>query len=177
MPKLGTFPWCGGKGSDSILLLKWLRFVSGIHHIADPASSIFPLVIKATDGGLAFQAIHRHGIWLKSSCKVVIMNAAKQFVQSYAWLADYSLRNNLQLYAMVPKLHAMDHFAVQLKNSSEPYVCNPAVWDCSMSEDFIGHVSRQSRRISHVQVVENLLLSYKVRARLIIKRFKKKKLR
>lgn len=177
MPKLGTFPWCGGKGSDSILLLRWLRFLSGLQLIANPTSSIFPLVIKATDGGLAFQAIHRHGVWLKGSCKVVIMNAAKQFVQSYAWLADYCLRNSLQLYAMVPKLHAMDHFAVQLKSSCEPYVCNPAVWDCSMSEDFIGHVSRQSRRISHIQVVENLLLSYKVRTKLIIKRFKKTKLR
>ena len=176
MPKMGTFPWCGGKGSDSILLLKWLKFLSGLHGPANPSSPLFPLVLRACCNGLSFQAIHRHGIWLKSSCRDRIMRCGKGFVQDYARLAKWAYDNRLQLFAMVPKIHAMDHFAVHLALLCfEEYACNPAMFDCSMSEDFIGHLSRQSRRISHTNVVENTILAYKVKARFVLKRFKKRK--
>lgn len=176
MPKMGTFPWCGGKGSDAIILLKWLKFLSGLHGAANPSSPLFPLVLRACCNGLSFQAIHRHGIWLKSSCRDRIMRCGKGFVQDYARLAKWSYDNRLQLFAMVPKIHAMDHFAVHLALLCfEEYACNPAVFDCSMSEDFIGQLSRQSRRISHTNVVENTILAYKVKARFVLKRFKKRK--
>ena len=77
---------------------------------------------------------------------------------------------------MVPKIHAMDHIRVCLEQSSQnQYTLNPAIADCSMPEDFIGRVSRQSRRISYVQIVENTLLAYKVKARFVLQRFKKRK--
>eukprot|EP00438_Fugacium_kawagutii_P027965 Skav210844 [mRNA] locus=scaffold543:347409:348998:+ [translate_table: standard] len=174
MPTKGSFPWCGGKGSDSILLLKWLRVISGLHAAADPSSSVFPLVVKACDGGLSFQAIHRHGIFLKPSCRSSIIRATKDFTQSYARLADYAYKRQMQLYAMVPKLHSMHHFAIHLAScSADQLACNPALYDCSASEDFIGHVSRQSRRISYVKLVENTLLAYLVKTRFVLKRFKK----
>ena len=176
MPTMGSFPWCGGKGSDSILLLKWLRFLSGLHGAANPSSALFPLVIKAADGGLAFQAIHRHGLWLRGSCRKRIMRAAKDFVQSYAKLASHAYQNQLQLYAMVPKIHAMHHFPVEMSLALlQEYSCNPALFDCSMSEDFVGRISRQSRRVSFTKVVENTLLSYKVKAKFVLKRYKRLK--
>lgn len=173
-PKKGQFPWLACKGSDTILLLKWLRFFSGLHAPDNPTSTVLPLVVKATDNGLSFQRIHRHGIWLKPSCRNNVACAVKKFVECYARLAHYALGQGYQLYAMVPKLHAADHIAVHLEQRfRDPYSCNPAMYDCSMSEDFIGRVSRQSRRISYVQVVENTLLAYKVKAKFIIKNFKK----
>eukprot|EP00438_Fugacium_kawagutii_P023191 Skav215052 [mRNA] locus=scaffold1021:115470:117107:+ [translate_table: standard] len=177
MPKLGVFPWLGCKGSDSIVILKWLRFLSGLHAPQHPGSRIFPLVIKACDSGLSFQSVHRHGIWLPRTCRDRVMRAAKCFVQSYARLAHIQFSANRQLYAMVPKLHSMDHFAVQLSLLyQDEYSCNPALFDCSMSEDFIGRVSRQSRRVSNKYVVENTLLVYKVKSQFILKRFKKQRL-
>ena len=176
MPTTGSFPWLGCKGSDSIIILKWLRFLSGLHGALDPSSRVFPLIFKAAENGLQFQSVHRHGIWLKPDCRDRIRRNAKDFVQTYAWLADYALQNGWQLYAMVPKIHAMDHIRVCLEQSSQnQYTLNPAIADCSMSEDFIGRVSRQSRRISYVQIVENTLLAYKVKARFVLQRFKKRK--
>ena len=176
LPTMGSFPWCGGKGSDSILLLKWLRFLAVLHGREHPEMAIFRLVLKACDGGLAFQCIHAHGMWLMPTCRTKIIRAAKDFDQSYARLAYIAFTNQRQLYAMVPKLHALDHFPVQLGlQEYDDYSLNPAVYDCSMSEDFIGKVSKQSRRVSFVNVVENTLLAYKVKTKFVIKRFKKKR--
>ena len=175
-PKKGQFPWLSCKGSDSILMLKWLRFLSGLHAPANPTSTVFPLVVKATDSGLRFQRIHQHGLWLKPSCRANVARDMKNFLQCYARLAHYALERGYQLYAMVPKLHAADHIAVHLEQRwRDHYSCNPALYDCSMSEDFIRRVSRQSRRVSYVQVVENTLHAYKVKAKFIIKHFKEKR--
>lgn len=175
MPTMGSFPWLGCKGSDSILLLRWLRFLGGLQRVADPASIVFPLIVQATDSALAFQAIHRNGIWLKKSCRKGISRSALGFVQNYARLAHNTYQRQLQLYAMVPKIHSMHHFPVELETSGEHLACNPALFDCSMSEDFIGRVARQSRRVSYVNIVHNTILAYKVKARFVIKRFKKQK--
>eukprot|EP00438_Fugacium_kawagutii_P009614 Skav215640 [mRNA] locus=scaffold736:247242:248783:- [translate_table: standard] len=176
MPNLGSFPWCGGKGSDTILVIKWLRFVATIHQNADPLATVFGLIIEACDNGLSFQCVYKHGIWLRPPCRHRIMCATKGFVQSYARLAHRSYLAGQQLYAMVPKLHAMDHFRIELAlKHRNAYSCNPALYDCSMAEDFIGKVSRQSRRVSNVNIVENTLLAYKVKTRFVIKRFKKQK--
>ena len=177
MQATGAFPWVGCKGSDTILLLKWLRFKSGLYAAQNCSfKDVFQLVYKTADSGLAFQAIHAHGIWLRSGCRVQIMQRAKRFVQNYARLAHRAFQRRQQLYCMVPKFHAMDHFPVQLAlQQFEEYACNPAVYDTSMSEDFIGHVSRQSRRVSYVHIIENTLLAYKVRARFIIKNYKKQR--
>ena len=115
-------------------------------------------------------------MWLTPTCRTRIIRAAKDFDQSYARLAYIAFTNQRQLYAMVPKLHAMDHFPVQLGlQEYDDYSLNPAVFDCSMSEDFIGRISKQSRRVSFVNVVENTLLAYKVKTKFIFKRFKKKR--
>ena len=173
LPTLGSFPWCGGKGSDSILLLKWLRFVAGLHGAERP-EPIFRWVIKACDGGLNFQCIHRHGTWLLPTCRTKIIRAAKDFTQTYARLASYAYNKNWQLYAMVPKVHAMHHFPVQLGlQEYDDVSLNPALFDCSMSEDFIGKVSKQSRRVSFREAIENTILQYKVKTKFVIKKFKK----
>jgi hypothetical protein len=150
--------------------------VSGIHGGDHADQLIFRLVFKACDGGLAFQCVHAHGTWLMPTCRTKIIQVAKHFDQSYARLAHYAYAKKWQLYAMVPKVHAFNHFPVQLGlQEYEDYSLNPALFDCSMSEDFIGRVSKQSRRVSFVQVVENTILAYKVKAKSVIKKFKKKR--
>lgn len=176
MPTAGSFPYLGCKGSDTILILKWIRFLSGLHAGLDPSSTVFPLTLKAADNGLAFQSIYGHGIWLKPTCRDRIRRTVKEFNQTYARLAHYALQKGFQLYAMVPKIHAMDHIRVSLEGGwQNEYSLNPCISDCSMSEDFVGRVSRQSRRISYVNIVENTLLAYKVKANFILQRFKKKR--
>lgn len=101
------------------------------------------------------------------------MKNAQRFTTGYAKLANAAFHDGLQLWAMVPKFHSFDHVKVSLENSADKdFYLSPAVFCCSMSEDFIGHVAKQSRRVSYKQVIESTLLAYKVRARFQLRRFK-----
>lgn len=169
-----SFPWAGCKGSDTILLLRWLRWFSGLHLHANPRSQKLMLVVRACDSGLAFQGIHRHGIFLEKSCRATIITSCKRFLYCYAELAKISLSENRTLYAMVPKAHSFDHIQYNMaKIPQDSKAVNPGFYDCSQSEDFVGRVARQSRRVSYRNICENVLLAYKVKARLVIGNFQK----
>eukprot|EP00438_Fugacium_kawagutii_P008106 Skav222127 [mRNA] locus=scaffold1181:657045:658682:+ [translate_table: standard] len=167
----GAFPWMGCKASDTILLLRWLRFFTNLQLQSGISTSMLRILAGGCENGLAFQGIYRHGIWLSNSCREKLMKNAHRFLVSYAKLAAEAYQQNLQLWAMVPKFHSFCHIKVDLEPCREKdYYLNPAVWCCSMSEDFIGRVSRQSRRVSYIKVVESTLMAYKVKARFQLKR-------
>ena len=169
-----SFPWVSCKGSDTVLLLRWLDWFCRLQLLDHPNSVPLKLIAKACANGLQFQGIHRHGIFFTSpSCKTYILGCCKQFCFTYAKLAHFAHMDNATLFSMVPKVHAFAHIYHALEISTGPVSCNPALWDCSMSEDFVGQVARQSRRVSYRNTVENTLLAYKVKARLVIQRFKK----
>jgi hypothetical protein len=172
IPTVGSFPWVGCKGSDTILLLRWLAFFTKIQ-LASNQSSTLRIIAGGCDNGLAFQGIYRHGIWLTDSCREKLMKNLQRFVTAYAKLAAEAHAQNLQLWAMVPKIHSLDHVKVDLEYCErKDYTLNPATWDCSMSEDFVGRISRQSRRVSYIKIVESTLMAYKVKCRFLLKRLK-----
>ena len=104
-----SFPWVGCKGSDTIVLLKWLRWCSGLHALANPDMVELTLVQKACTYGLRFQCIHRHGIWLRKPCRQTVFTNAKGFHDTYARLAQLCHQRSLTLFSMVPKAHTMGH--------------------------------------------------------------------
>ena len=165
-PTMNSFPYVGCKGSDTVVLLKWISFYAGLKDEE--------LLVKTADHGLAFQTIHGHGLWLRPGCRKSIERSVAGFLAGYAKLAQRALQQRRTLFCMVPKVHAFAHFQHDAeKAKDEPFTMNPGAFDTSMSEDFVGHVARQSRRISFKNIVENTVLAYKVRANLIIQRFKK----
>lgn len=173
-----SFPWVSCKGSDSIILLKWLDWFTKFHLLSSPDSRILQKISNGCVNGLAFQCIHRHGIFCRFHCREKMMKSCKRFCCAYAELAQICFRQGRTLFAMVPKAHALDHVGHSLalsKAAGHVMTVNPALWDCSMAEDFVGAVARQSRRISHKNVCENTLLMYRIKARMVIKNFKKKK--
>ena len=177
---MNSFPWVGCKGSDSILLLRWLRFFAGLKLREFPDLECLPLIIEACDHGLAFQAFHRHGLFLKPGCRDNISRSCRMFLFCYAKLAGIALQNQQTLFAQLPKGHALAHIFMFLEMSKRQghAVClNPGVWDCSQSEDFVGKVARQSRRVSYRNVVNNTLLAYLVKTRSVLKDYIKQKRR
>ena len=135
--------------------------------------------MKGAKAGLSFsQGIHGHGLWLRGSCVKFLRNASQQFGASYAHLAAYCLRKNWTFFGMVPKLHASMHFRTELDDSlqeNREWTLNPACFDNSLSEDFIGRVARQSRRISFKNVERTILSSYKVKLQFEVKDFKRRR--
>ena len=164
-----SFPSIGCKGSDTIVLLRWLRWCAQMHVADYPQLPELTMIVTGCVCGLQFQGIHKHGIWLKYSCRKKLLRNAKGFHDTYAKLAFLCHQRSLTLFAMVPKAHTMAHISHELQFSA----MNPALYDCSMSEDFIGRISRQSRRVGFRKSVENTLRAYKVKAKLTLQRFKR----
>ncbi|CAK9002313.1 unnamed protein product [Durusdinium trenchii] len=174
--KKTTFPWVGCKGSDSIVLLRWLKWCSGLHLVSNPDSQLLHYIHRACEQGLSLQGIHRHGVWLTSSCRIKLQKNCQQFIHSYAWLAQLCLQRRLQLFAQVPKMHGMAHIQHRLSVCALDEFCwNPANDDCSMAEDFVGRIARQSRRVGHKHVVANTVHAYKVKAKIALMRFHRKR--
>ena len=64
-----SFPWVSCKGSDSIILLKWLDWFTKLHLLSSPDSRILQKISNGCVNGLAFQCIHRHGIFCRFHCR------------------------------------------------------------------------------------------------------------
>ena len=179
-----AYPWLGCKAGDVPTLLKWLLLVVsvGLSKEGLPAEQyrVLGWMEKAASGGLFFtQAIHGHAIWLPASCAVGLRSALVKFNTNYCRLAQWCLTRNKPLYGLTPKLHAMSHFRHDLDMafaSGKQVFRNPAIFDCGVSEDFVGRVSRQSRRIAFKRrtFVQQLLNVYKLKVRFVLTAFLKK---
>ena len=178
-----SFPYVSCKGADTVLLFRWLEFAIKLWlpDISDQnICATMRLVLLGVQQGLAFtRGIHHHGLWLPASCSERLAKACRDFNYAYTSLAAQSLSENLSLFGMVPKFHSMDHFKVDLREvlaaSTTTMALNPCAFDCSINEDFVGRVARQSRRIGYRNLTENLFLAYLVKFKFVVRRYLDKK--
>lgn len=90
------------------------------------------------------------------------------FLRSYAKLAEICLREGACLYNMQPKLHYFKHILLTLDWQIEmehERILNPVADVTYMDEDYIGRVSRLSRRVHQSQVHKRTLERVLVAAR------------
>jgi hypothetical protein len=98
-------------------------------------------------------------------------------------LAQTALQDGVSLFGMVPKYHAMAHYKIVANDllrlrqlladgagGQEVLLLNPAAFDCSGNEDFVGRISKQSRRIGFKKVLDNLMRAYLVKFKFVAKR-------
>ena len=146
-----SFAWINAKGSDVTLLLMWLDFVTGLF-CGMHDSHVLRAIHQATRGALDYIGVmHSHPLWLRRACAQVQLHAGYTFVRGYMWLATNSMEQGLAGYRLRPKLHYMCHLLKetqdQLLRGSE-HILSSAAFLCETNEDFIGRVSRTSRRVA-----------------------------
>ena len=94
-----------------------------------------------------------------------------------------ALQEGLSLFGLVPKYHAMAHFKMDANDmlrlvqqfadgagDQEVLLLNPALFDCGGNEDFVGRISKQSRRSGFRKVLNLLMRAYLVKFKLVAKR-------
>ena len=176
--KANSFPHITGKGSDSVLILKFLRWFVALQLQEDLGDRLRRMLGHVLDGcvnGLLFtQSIHRHGLFTHPDCALQIKGFIQKFGNAYVHLAQLSLQRRWTLYSMVPKIHSLMHFRTDLAHGCQKGgpVLNVALFDCSMNEDFVGRVARQSRRISNKNVEHGLLRAYLVKTKFVLKKLR-----
>lgn len=178
-----AFPFLGCKGSDTVIILKWLFFLSGllIHDAGKQWTSnelqLLQWMREGCQEGLKFtQGMFGHGVWMKPTCLLDLRQAIQKFAVVYTFLARHCLQQKLTLYGMVPKYHALLHFRGDCDDAlrdKRMFFLNPAVFDNSMSEDFIGQIARASRRIFNKHVERTLCKTYKTKAHFAVEDFLK----
>ena len=176
-----TYPWLGCKGSDSIVVLKWIMFFAAlqcqVNVLSREDQQVFTWMVDGAKAGIFWgQGLHSHGLWLKKNCNRDLARAVQRFASCYCRLADVCFKKGYNLFGMVPKLHAMVHFRADLDDCMEraqEATLSPACFDNSMSEDFIGRIAKQSRRISFKKIERELLFFYRTKTKLQIDKFKK----
>ena len=161
--KHASWPVAGWKGSDSLLVLRWFvkllrdglvqgnlgRQGSLLHH--QFAASHLPVFKAVHDGSCAiltfFQCVHKGGVWLS----VTDATRAKDAIDWYIYLANRFYHEGLMRFHLEPTIHTMKHFSVRIQEQLDTgcrRVLNPNIFNCEMSEDFVGAVSRTSRRVA-----------------------------
>ena len=180
--KASSFPYLGCKGSDTVVILKWLCVVCNaqMNTATDPALlRVLEMMRSGIEGGLGFtQGIFGHGLWLQATCVAHLRSCLQQFLAAYSHLALFCVQRSWRLFGMVAKYHMLAHFKHDLEMAMRSRRCwtqNPATYDCSSNEDMIGILSRQSRRISykHTCFERTLLQHYMLKLRSVIKRYRK----
>ena len=171
--KATSFPFLGGKGSDSVLLCSFLEFYLQLklpQLIDESHRPILLAMLEAIQGALAFVGtMHSHNIFLSPPCARFLALSGLRFIKGYAWLADRCISEKRRFYAVRPRLHFFQHTILELQiqlDKGDTHIISPSIWNCEANEDFIGRVSRISRgvspRLASLRTIQNYLVSCKL---------------
>lgn len=101
--------------------------------------------------GVLFHTLHSASFWLSPEEAERVIESGHAFCRFYSSLSLASLSRNLCLYKIKPKMHMLCHLihrCIQQYRADEGSVINFLAFSTFQSEDFVGQVSRISRRVS-----------------------------
>eukprot|EP00439_Symbiodinium_sp_Y106_P035312 s2799_g4.t1 len=181
------YPWCKTKGSDTMLLLQWLQFLTrSCMNQPREASHVDLLetMNRAACAACAWaKSLYKHGMWLTKQCAAAMYEEGLEFLTCYNALAYECLDSIESLafcgYAMKPKIHLLCHQLyeqlVWLRDPAVTFIPSPLIYCCEANEDVIGKCSRIMRRVHARRAPKETLLRYLTKARALYKRFIDKK--
>ena len=125
-------------------------------------------------GGLTWIGVmHSHGVFLPACCAKVQCDGGMAFIRGYRFLANQCMSKKVAGYRLRPKLHYFHHLvfeAVQQLEKGNNFVVSAAAWLCESNEDFIGRLSRTSRRVAARTAGQRTTQRYLVKARALFER-------
>lgn len=153
MKNLASAPWSNSKGSDTILLLGWLEFTLKLN-LQNPVvpghHQLLGQMLQVCTACLKLRMVHHHKLWLERDCARRLYIAMMSVLRGYVVLGRKSLEMKIRAFIQKPKLHGLHHLAYFLLSrlkSGDSLIPNPQWTACEMNEDFLGRISRLSRRV------------------------------
>ena len=181
-PKKDAYPSARFKGSDTMLLARWLLhsvrhgffdddpFERGQSPLQAPREAwhrpLFLEIEKGCKAGVQyFHLMHRSGVWLSRSVAQEMGQCALLFVGAFSQLAKLCHERSMPRYHLVPSLHAMSHFHMDMKRAlairpMARFLLSPGVTNCEQDEDFVGKIARLSRKVHARSTTERTLQRY-----------------
>ena len=147
-----SFAFTASKGSDTILLLQWLRLECGLaiqKHAAHRRVDLLKAALQVTRASnLAFWMLYNHGLWIPRHCMCKLRDTLLRVVRGFGYLAQGCYQEKFAAYRCKSTLHSIHHFAVEIDIALQVQAScypNPLLFDCSQSEDFVGRNARVAR--------------------------------
>ncbi len=179
-----SFPWMNSKGSDTMMVMKYLNWFAGIQLLSPTTDNarqnqkVLKLLKHTTHSFLElFSIIHSHGLWLDRPCAKLLYINCMLALRGYKALARHAIELSVCAFAFKPKFHGFHHVAYKLRIdllAGNQRVLNPACWMCEQDEDKVGKVSRLSRRISVRNQTAQILYRYILKKKSCLARSKEK---
>ena len=171
-------PFLGGKGSDAILVLMFLAFFLPLRRpqVQGPAEtlSLLQAMEETIRGALDFVGIHHgHDMFLNPYCAGVLYSSGLCLLRGYCFLADHAMRERLNLYSLRPKLHYFAHTLWEVRTqlaAGHCHILNPCIFGCEQNEDWIGRISRLSRKVSPRLCTQRTIDRYLIGVKLLLKK-------
>ena len=147
-------PWCNSKASDSMILLRWLLWLVKLNlkQPVVPGFSQDLLIMARTIEAMLgiFRILHTHGLFLSRPCGSRLYVEIMRTLRGYRKLGKNALAMRIRAFILKPKCHSLHHIGYNLKlalQEGHDLVLSPEAESCEPNEDFIGRVSRLSRRV------------------------------
>lgn len=179
------FPYLGGKGSDCTMVLMFLQWylllcLKGIK--APDHQPILRVVLQLTESILNFISVqYSHDLWLPSKCAEFMYLEGLVALRAYNYAAQFALELGKPYFGMRPKFHSLAETVFETKqhiDQGDEFILNPVTFNCEVNEDFIGRISRISRRVSSRLCTQRTLqrygLGFKARLTRVKKHLRKK---
>lgn len=174
-----SFAWANSKGSDSVLLLRWLYFYVGLQLVTsscltDEQKAFFKTYRLTVDHSLkAFDLMYTHGLWLRRECATVLHDHLSFLLRGYKQCARMILDLNHNGFGLKRKFHGMAHLKFSIRQdllNGVRAVINPMYSGCEQNEDKIGKVSRVSRKVSTRTITNTILQRYMLKKKAVLRR-------
>lgn len=158
-PDRGTFP--NGQWSKGHITLTLIRFFLSW---TETLRLVEGSLLKSCEGGCklineAFHILYSNDLWLAPNVAMQAASCGLRFLQMFQDLAKRCYDEGQAFFCYMPKSHLVAHVWHQLRHDASRGVwsLNPLCMAVQCSEDYIGKVSRLSRRVSPTQVVVRTL--------------------
>ncbi|CAE7212783.1 unnamed protein product [Symbiodinium sp. CCMP2592] len=140
------------KASDTPILMEFLLWLLEQHRSKMEGDQLLRVIYGAADAmGVFMRGVLQAGLWLTTTEATAAYEAGMHFLRSYGKCASLAFRRHLTRYNLTPKLHCWHHICLDLKRSLDrglQYHLSPLADANFADEDFVGRVSRLSRRVS-----------------------------
>ena len=114
------------------------------------------------------RGIYKKDVFISGPEARRLADALYVFIKAYIYEANASYEKGVSAYGLYPKLHALDevrHLMV-FQVSKTGFCLNPAIFACSIDEDFIGRTASITRCVAPKLLAQRTLQRYLVHIRM-----------
>ena len=142
----------GSKAMDTPVMMEFVFWLLQQYPNRLNGNRSYRLIFGASHAmGLFMRTLLGADLWLSRQQAQIVSDAGLHFLQCYKKLSNLCHEQRLLRYNLTPKLHCFHHLCISLQQGLEQGLSQlPIVLcDCTFQdEDFVGRISRISRRVS-----------------------------